>query len=144
MVRWFLAVLVLVSGCAAKESQREDVAAPQLRAIQIVVNGGYSGAISGPETESHCADFLLTRSKVTAYFERARSVTESEYQHELTPSNCFASGTAATVGGERVEWKVDRARRGLITFSEGKTFHFYSPLSDALYYEACDISCIHE
>ncbi|WP_444944719.1 hypothetical protein ACJJIK_08190 [Microbulbifer sp. ZKSA006] len=115
------------------------------KSIHIVNNGSYSGYISSDETAESCKAFIVNKSEIIEFFKNSRAATSREYAHDLTASNCYASGSFITSTGVEGTWKIDRARRGLINFNNGahSKYYYCSECKNTLFYESCDMECIH-
>jgi hypothetical protein len=98
-----------------------------VRSATITANGAWSDAISGDETAETCSRFLLTQADVREYFRRARRVSYKEYGQDLDMSRCSAAGDLVLANGDRGTWKVDLARRGVISLTDGRNLHFHCP-----------------
>lgn len=95
--------------------------------IKITKNGAWSADISGYETADTCRAFVLRQADVSAFFRRANRVTEREYSHELDAANCYAEGKAYLANGGVAKWRIDQARRGLVSMPDGRTRYLYCP-----------------
>jgi hypothetical protein len=76
-------------------------------------------------------------------FTSARSATLREYEHDLTSSNCYASGTFDSESGVSGDWKIDRSRRGFIHVRHKEPEYYYcGECKSQLFYEPCDMDCV--
>jgi hypothetical protein len=109
--------------------------------IIIEGNGLYAGEIGSDESKSSCADFRLQEEDVREFFVSARALTQREYSHELSGSNCYVSGRLTDMSGMK-QWRIDRARRGLIIDPNGNAAYLYcKTCASEIYYEPCDLEC---
>ena len=149
MVKTFLfAFNLMLFGCAASPYFTTDQNRPEpslrIKSLKVMHTGVYSGDIAADETPSLCHDFVLTKAEVLNFFKTARSATLREYEHDLIASNCYISGLFESEGGVKGAWKIDRARRGLLLFSDGASkYYFCGECENKLFYESCDVDCIH-
>lgn len=141
---WFTVVIVVLASCSANNTDHGDrTIKSKFTDVKIEHNGAYQGNISSDETKKSCEDFVLIETEVTTFFSISRSATEREYGHDLIASNCYASGVLE-LDGHQGTWQIDRARRGFLSL-EGKTEYYYCAECDGLlFYEACDMNCVHE
>ncbi|WP_322083243.1 hypothetical protein [Burkholderia sp. BCC1972] len=95
--------------------------------VEIVRNGAWSADINGDETADMCRTFVFRRADVSAFFKRASRVTERAYSHDLGAARCYAEGDARLAGGGAAKWRIDQARRGFITMSDGRAIYLYCP-----------------
>lgn len=95
--------------------------------VEIVRNGAWSADICGDETADMCRTFVLQPADVSAFFKRARRVTERTYSHDLDAANCYAEGNARLAEGGTAKWQIDQARRGFISMPDGRTIYLYCP-----------------
>lgn len=144
-----LAATLVLCGCATVGRQAalepdRPTAAMNPAALRILSNGAFSGDISSDETAAMCSAFRLSVADVSTYFAQARRVQAAEYAHELIASNCHASGTYSTAGGQTLNWKIDQARRGML-HAAGKvpTYYYCARCESPAFYAPCDIECLH-
>jgi len=135
----------LAPGCSVANNTSQTQQSLDFKSIHIDRNGSYSGYISSNETAESCKTFILKKSEILLFFKHSRIATSREYAHDLTASNCYASGSFVTSTGVEGAWKIDRARRGLIDFNKGADTKYYycSECKSILFYESCDMECIH-
>ncbi|GMR16537.1 MAG: hypothetical protein BMS9Abin31_0879 [Gammaproteobacteria bacterium] len=136
MVKLILLLFVtLVASCSVSNNIQKEF---DFRIINIENNGSYSGYISSNETVEFCKSFVLKKSEIIAFFKKSGIVAYREYSHDLTASNCYASGSFVTSEGIKGIWKIDRARRGFINFNaSNKTQYYYcAACINALFYES--------
>lgn len=115
-----------------------------VRTIDIIHNGEYSDEISSDESADICREFILSEDQVVLFFSTAYSVNLSNYEHELIASNCYADGNISIENRVVGSWRIDRARRGLIKFNGREpVYYFCADCNDELYYEPCDLNCVH-
>jgi len=146
MVKYtLLFVITLVTGCSITSNTNQKLPPLEFKVIHIDNNGSYSGYISSNETVEFCKTFILKKSEIIAFFKQARSATSREYAHDLTASNCYTNGIFTTETGKKGTWKIDRARRGYIHFnnSEKTNYYYCFKCKSTLFYESCDLECIH-
>lgn len=145
MVKLLLIYIILVSGSSSITNTTKALHPVKFNSVNISNNGSYSGYISTNETEEFCKSFILQKQDIIAFFKKARIATQREYAHDLTASNCYVGGEFITASGMKGNWKIDRARRGYVAFNNGGNTRYYYCLKckNTLYYEACDIDCIH-
>ncbi len=138
-------ITVLALGCSVTNNKNSTQKSIDFKSIHIDRNGSFSGYISSSETAELCKTFILNRSEIVTFFKHSRIATPREYAHELTASNCYASGSFITSAGAEGTWKIDRARRGLIHFKKSTHTKYYYCVEckSKLFYESCDIECIH-
>lgn len=136
--------ITLALGCSATNNTTKILQPFQLKDIKISNSGSYSGYISTNETVDFCKIFVLKKSEIINFFKQSRTATSREYEHDLTASNCYASGSFITIKGKKGTWKIDRARRGYINFNNSNNAKYYysSKCKNILFYEACDIERI--
>lgn len=133
-----------LAGCSSGKSSvmnagfSSDGAIP-LKNIHILQNGHYSGLISSDETPEVCSNFMLTETVVHHFFVTAESVDLRKYEHDISASNCYASGTFESAKGDEGDegdWKIDRTRRGFLHLQDGQTTYFFcNKCNSDLYYE---------
>ncbi|MES2212665.1 MAG: hypothetical protein V4490_05960 [Pseudomonadota bacterium] len=145
----FITSALILSGCSSSDhetttKQKSPGNVLSIESIKIEHNGEFSNYISSDETPEMCKSFVLDKADVLNFFTTARSATSREYEHDLTASNCFASGTFISNSGVSGDWKVDRSRRGTLHV-QGKAPEYYycNECKSQLFYEACDIDCAH-
>jgi hypothetical protein len=149
MVKILLITFIfMIFGCSSSNDLTDDENQSQqllkLISIKIVHNGAYSGDIGSDETPDMCKSFILEEFEIFNFFVTARSATLREYEHDLIASNCYVSGTFVSENGVRGTWKIDRSRRGFLHFSGSKSEYYYcGECENQLFYESCDINCIH-
>lgn len=119
----------LIFGCSLASNNSHKIASATFKN-----NGSYSGFISTDETVESCKKFLLNESDVTQYFQMAKAVSEKDYMHDLTASNCFADGTLVSSSGKSGVWKIDRARRGMLTVDSETSYFYCSDCTAMVYY----------
>jgi len=144
MVKFILLLFfILVASCSGMNNIPKGF---DFKTINIENNGSFSGYISSNETVKFCKSFVLTKTEIITFFKKSRIATYREYSHDLTASNCYTSGNFVTSKGIKGTWKIDRARRGFINLiSSNKTQYYYcATCENALFYESCDIECIHD
>lgn len=140
---WFIVVSIVLTSCSAHNADHgERTVKSKFTDVKIEYNGAYQGNISSDETEKSCEDFVLSETEVTTFFSASRSATDREYAHDLIASNCYANGSFVLEGTQGI-WQIDRARRGFLSLA-GKTEYYYCAECDGpLFYETCDINCVH-
>ncbi len=140
---WFTAFSAVLISCSAHNTDhKKSPIKSRMAKVKIEKNGVYQENISSDETEESCTDFVLSETEVATFFSTSRTATDREYSHDLMASNCSASGSFVLEGTQGT-WKIDRARRGFLSLA-GKTEYYYcSECDSTLYYEPCDIDCIH-
>ncbi|MCF6257651.1 MAG: hypothetical protein L3J98_03380 [Gammaproteobacteria bacterium] len=146
MVKIILSFFIaLTMGCSVINNTDKIQQLFEFNSIHIDSNGSYSGYISFNETTEYCKTFVLKKSEVVDFFKQSRAVTSREYAHDLMASNCYASGGFILSTGIAGTWKIDRARRGMINFDNGDDTKYYycSECKSTLFYESCDIECVH-
>lgn len=145
MVKLFLVFsLLILSACISSINTEED-GKMIVESVIFENNAAFSGDISGYETEEACKNFMLSEDAVKSFFLQSRVATEREYAHDLLASNCFSGGKLTTHQGRLATWKIDRARRGYFVFEDEDVQYFYcTDCREVVYYEACDVDCIHE
>lgn len=144
LILFFFSTFAL--GCSVANNTSQTQQSLDFKSIHIDHNGSYSGYISSNETAESCKTFILNKSEIVTFFKHSRTATSREYAHDLTASNCYASGGFITSIGVEGTWKIDRARRGVINFNNGAHTKYYycSGCKSTLFYESCDIECIHD
>lgn len=140
-----LLFVTLLLSCSTTENVRQTQESIQLESVEIDKNGSYSGYISSNETTESCKTFVLRKNEIIDFFRTSRIATSREYSHDLTASNCYASGSFVMLTGAKGTWKIDQARRGIIDFNNSSNAKYYycSECKSVLFYESCDIKCIH-
>ena len=114
---------ILITACSRSAFKVQDLV--DFEFIDIQENGLYSGYISSDETEESCKTFTLTKDDISQFFKHARVVSQEEYAQNLTASNCYASGQFTTSTGEQGDWKIDRARRGMLHLNASNEVKYY-------------------
>ncbi len=149
MVKIFLITfLFIISGCSSEYHFIEDNNEPtqflKLNSVQIVHKGAYSGDIASDETPDACKEFILSAPQIIDFFTTANSINLREYEHELIASNCYMDGTFVSADGTSGTWKIDRSRRGFLYTVDGNaTYYYCNECDNPLFYQSCDINCIH-
>ncbi len=116
-----------------------------IRTMSIEKNAEWTDRVSSDEPPESCADFVLKKKDVREFFRVARHASEREYGHDLLMSRCSVSGKVVFRNGDRGEWKIDRARRGLLVLSDGRVLYFYcGKCHSKVFMESCDIDCINQ
>ena len=139
---YVIAVFLFVISCANYAADTNHFR--HLAKVVIQKNASWSDYVSSDETPEMCKDFVLTEADVKQFFTLARVASEQEYSHDLLMSRCTASGKVTMVNKKEGEWKIDRARRGLLVLTDGTRYFFYcGKCKSKVYSEACDIDCIH-
>lgn len=139
--------VLMLSGCSTDinkttNSKKASVNLSMLASVHIENNGDYSGNISSDESPEMCKDFILTESDVFDFFVRSRPITLREYQHDLTASNCYASGSFVSKNGVEGTWKIDRSRRGFLSTPNSDSAYYYcGECTNQLFYESCESEC---
>jgi hypothetical protein len=145
-----LPLLSLVAQAGAASVSMDEKEAPRKRpAIEKVVieeNGvGWDVRDTPPEALELCADFILNESDVRQFFKVARFSTSHENVHGLDVSRCYASGRIVLRDGQEATWQINRARSGILWFSDDSTLYFFcGKCRSKAYWKACDIDCINE
>jgi len=124
--------IFLVIGCSEKNQEEQLF---ELKSITIDSKGSYSGYISSDETAESCKTFVLENDKALNFFKHSQVVTLREYEHDLTASNCYVNGTFVSSLGEKGTWKIDRARRGMLTIGADTTYYYCSDCKSSLFYK---------
>lgn len=110
-----------------------------VKTVSNIKNAAWSDNISSDETPESCANFVLTKKNIREFFRIARQASEREYGHDLSMSRCFAAGEVSFANGDKGQWKIDRARRGLLTLSDGRAAYFYcAKCRPKVFAEPCD------
>jgi hypothetical protein len=110
--------------------------ASTVKSVHITRNGLWTDHVSSDETREHCAGFVLRQADVREYFRVSRRASLKEYGHDLDMSRCHATGQVRFANGDRGEWRIDRARRGMVRLSDGRALYFYC--------EACRAKAFYE
>ena len=115
-----------------------------VKTVSNIKNAAWSDNISSDETAKSCAKFVLTKNNVREFFRLARQASEREYGHDLSMSRCSSSGEIIFANGDKGKWKIDRARRGLLTLSDGRAVYFYcAKCRPKVFEEPCDEKCMN-
>ncbi len=125
----------LMLGCSVEKHTNQIQQSLKFESITIENNGAYSGYISSDETAGSCKDFILDSDEVIKYFKISQVATPKEYEHDLTASNCYASGSFVSSSDKKGTWKIDRARRGIITTSIDTKYYYCVECKSPLFYE---------
>jgi hypothetical protein len=139
---------LILYGCSSgdDETTNKQKASGNLlnpESIKIEHNGDFSGYVNSDETPEMCKSFILDKADVLSFFTSARSATLREYEHDLTASNCYASGTFVSESGVSGDWKIDRSRRGGIHVQHKEPEYYYcGECKSQLFYEPCDMDCV--
>lgn len=142
----FLLIAFFVANTASAFDAEISSNLPNIVQIQVTETGVFSDqASSSSETKEDCQAFTLDQIQAANFFKISRRATRRDYTISLMPSKCSVSGNLTTSEGHTGRWYIDRARRGLIYLPhDHSNFYFYcSECTDAAFYEACDIDCIH-
>lgn len=126
MVKTLLILItILITACTSKSSF--DIRGDKLNILEVNIHtlGGFSGLVSSEESEVMCKNFIMDSKEVISFFELSSSVSDKEYGHDLTHSNCYIEGTLLMIDGSFGKWKIDKAGRGFISFSYGKVIYRY-------------------
>ena len=115
-----------------------------VKSVSNIKNAVWADNISSDETPESCANFVLTKNNVREFFRLARQASEREYGHDLSMSRCSSSGEVIFANGDKGKWKIDRARRGLLTLSDGRAAYFYcAKCRPKVFEEPCDEKCMN-
>ncbi len=140
VIRILIATLLLFfipTFVAAQETQRDayeggekywqirPYKVTEVNSLVIKENGAWYEGVSGDETPEMCAEFILRKSDVREFFQRARRVSYAKYHVDLDMSRCHATGDILFVNGDRGAWMIDLERRGVLTLSDGRKLYFY-------------------
>jgi hypothetical protein len=79
------------------------------------------------EAPDLCSKFILSPFELRDFFRKAHRVSKKKYSQDLYMSRCYRTGKMIFANKDRGEWEIDRARRGLIRFSDGRILYFYCP-----------------
>jgi len=126
MVKTLLILItILITACTSKPSFDTSANKLDVSEIEIHTLGGFSGLVSSEETEEMCKSFVMNNKEVISFFELSSSISDREYGHDLTQSNCYVDGTLLLMDGSSGKWKIDKAGRGFISFTDGKVIYRY-------------------
>ena len=126
MIKTLLILLIItITACTSKPSFDTNANKLDISEVEIHTSGGFSGLVSSEETEGICKSFVMNNKEVISFFESSSSVSDREYGHYLTQSNCYINGTLLLLDGSSGEWKIDKAGRGFISFPDGETIYRY-------------------
>jgi len=87
---------------------------------------------------------------VREFINGADVITGRDYEHELTPSNCYATGNTVLTDGRKIGWRIEQSRRGELFISDGSSsaysavYLYANQKLSKKFDEACDVECQHE
>jgi hypothetical protein len=96
-----------------------------IKAISIKKTGARDNSGITYETPKECADFKPTEKDIREFFLRARRVSYQMHWNILDPSMCYAIGEVAFANGDRGVWRIDAARRGILTLPDSRNIYLF-------------------
>lgn len=96
-----------------------------VKALVIKKSGYIDNSGITYETQEECAKFKPAEKDVREYFFRARRVSYQMHWNILDPSMCYAIGEVSFANGDRGVWRIDAARRGILTLSDGRNIYLF-------------------
>jgi hypothetical protein len=133
----FTLALIIASTAAAQDGARDPYDGGEkywlvrpykmtvIKAISIKKTGERDNSGITYETPGECAEFRPRESDIREFFLRARRVSYHTYWNIIDPSMCYAIGEVAFANGDRGVWRVDPARRGILTLSDGRNIYLF-------------------
>jgi hypothetical protein len=131
-------LVFIIAGTAAAQDAAQDpyaggekywlVRPYKMTAIQTLAikkTGARDDSGITTETPNECAEFRPSESDIREFFLRARRVSYQMYWNILDTSMCYAVGESVFANGDRGVWRVDPARRGILTLSDGRNIYLF-------------------
>ena len=92
-----------------------------VKSVTIIKNGMKFEADKN-DTEG-CPTFKVTEKDIKEYFSKAKVVSNRDYMHEISWSECYASGEIRFSNGKVGKWRIQKYRAGSL-FMDGKKYYF--------------------
>ena len=87
-----------------------------------IIKNGMKFEANKDDTEG-CPTFKVTEKDIEEYFSKAKVVSAADYMHEISWSECYATGKIEFANGKSGQWNVQQYRAGFL-WMDGKGYHF--------------------
>ena len=74
---------------------------------------------TNPNADENCAQFIITRKRVTFFFKYARTISNASWMHDYPLSYCTAEGTIQFVNGDKASWTLMRNGTAIMEIENG-------------------------
>lgn len=107
------------------EAARDELPPFKMPSIKSIVlkPGGTTWTVTKDQAAGLCNGFELREGDVQDYFRNATQVSFRRFVSELKSSPCSVEGEVTFTDGERGKWTIERARRGVLILSDGRTVY---------------------